>query len=207
MNAIPSIGDHPDRIGGLRAHQDHYVRHITWADIGCERQDGYPCLLDHADLPVPEGIVLGEEAHLTFLEQSGLLKDLRAHHGGGEDAGSRALTIRAAHRYSPIEGDLNREICEAIIGLGSTAVAVVSEGLTRRHLKSIPEVKEAVRDAWLSPEGLKRQGEAASSGEEIPTWSVTILVEGGRGRPPSCSPVEPSTWGRGGLGGAQDGSR
>jgi hypothetical protein len=56
---------------------------------------------------------------------------------------------------------------------------VVSEGLIRRHLKSIPEVKDAIREAWLFLEGLGRQMEAASRGEAMPTWPVFVLVEGG----------------------------
>jgi hypothetical protein len=39
-------------------------------------------------------------------------------------------------------------------------------------------VKDAIREAWLSVEGLRHQMEAASRGEKLPTWSVSILVEG-----------------------------
>ena len=70
-----------------------------------------------------------------------------------------------------------RQICEVLIGLGTPSVAVVSEGLIERHLKSIPEVKDAIREAWLSLGGLKRQVEAASRGEAIPVWPVSILAE------------------------------
>ena len=56
-------------------------------------------------------------------------------------------------------------------------MAVVSEELTKRHLKSIPEVKDAIKEAWLSLEGLKDQLEAASRGEEFPTWPILILAE------------------------------
>jgi hypothetical protein len=42
---------------------------------------------------------------------------------------------------------------------------------------SIPEVKDAIREAWLTPEGLRRQLEAAFRGEEVPTWPVVIFAE------------------------------
>jgi len=76
-----------------------------------------------------------------------------------------------------IREELDRAICDALIGLGSHSVAVVSESLITRHLKSIPEVKNAVKKAWLSLEGLKDQLEAVSHGEEIPTWPVFIVAE------------------------------
>ena len=44
---------------------------------------------------------------------------------------------------------------------------------------SIPEVKDAIKKAWLSVRGLERQLEAASRGLEIPTWPVLILAEEG----------------------------
>jgi hypothetical protein len=40
-------------------------------------------------------------------------------------------------------------------------------------------VKDAIREAWLSLEGLGRQMGAASRGEAMPTWPVFVLVEGG----------------------------
>ena len=78
-----------------------------------------------------------------------------------------------------IEGELNRAICDALIGLGSPSVTVASEGSATRHLKSIPEVKDAIKKAWLSVKGLGRQLEAASRGLEIPTWPILILAEEG----------------------------
>jgi hypothetical protein len=52
-----------------------------------------------------------------------------------------------------------------------------SSGCIRRGLGSIPEVKDAIREAWLTPEGLRRQLEAAFRGEEVPTWPVVIFAE------------------------------
>lgn len=137
-------------------------------------------LLLKAGLPLAEGMIFGEEAHREFMEQSGLSKDLRAPNPGtgDEDAHSRALRIRLLHGASSIKDDLNKEILEALIELGSPRVIVVSEGLIKRGLGSIPEVKHAVRDAWLSLEGLKGQVQAAFRGEEVPTWPVLILAEG-----------------------------
>lgn len=126
-------------------------------------------LLVHAGLLVPKGMVLNKEAHREFLEQNGLLEDLQTHPEGGEDPALRILRICLSCRSSVIKGELNRAICDSLIGLGSPSVTVVSE--------SIPEVKNAVKKAWLSLEGLKDQREAVSYGEEIPTWPVLILAE------------------------------
>jgi len=113
------------------------------------------------------------------MEQSGLSEDLRAPTPSSEDedAGSKALHIRLSHRQSPIKGELSQEIIDALIEIGAPWVIVISEGLIRRGLGSIPEVKDAIREAWLSPEGLRRQLEAAFRGEEVPTWPVVILAE------------------------------
>jgi hypothetical protein len=136
-------------------------------------------LLAHAGLLVPKGMVLSKEAHREFLEHSGLLEDLRVHADDGEDPAPRVLRICLSHRSSMIEGELNRAICDALIGLGSPSVTVASEESTTRHLKSIPEVKDAIKKAWLSVKGLERQFEAASRGLEIPTWPILILAEEG----------------------------
>ena len=119
------------------------------------------------------------EAHREFMDQSGLSEELRAGSLSDEDAHAKVTRLRLAHLSSSIEGELNRQICEALIGFGAPSVTVVSEGLIERHLKSIPEVKDAIIEAWLSLEGLRRQVEAASRGEEVPTWPVSILAEGG----------------------------
>ena len=65
------------------------------------------------------------------------------------------------------------------MAVGGPSVAVVSEGLIHRRLESIPEVKDAIREAWLSVEGLRRQMEAAFRGGAMPTWPVFVLVESG----------------------------
>jgi len=136
-------------------------------------------LLVDAGLSLAEGAILGEEAHREFMEQSGLWKDLRVPTpgSGDEDAGSKALRIRLSHRSSPIKGELSQEIFDGLIEIGAPWVIVISKGLIRRGLGSIPEVKDAIREAWLSPEGLRRQLEAAFRGEEVSTWPVVILAE------------------------------
>jgi hypothetical protein len=134
-----------------------------------------------AGLPSAECVAVSERAHREFMDQSGLGENLRSGAPGNGDEGPSPATLqgtRLRHLRSPIEGELNRQICEALIGLGAPQVAVVSEGLIRRHLKSIPEVKDAIREAWLFLEGLRHQMEAASRGEAMPTWPVFVLSEG-----------------------------
>jgi hypothetical protein len=189
MDAVPSIpfaSGHPNGRSRSGASANAYVRHLSPAEVGCGRQEDayHPCPFEmfvRAGLPLAECVMLGEEAHREFMDQSGLIVDLLApaYLGGGTGAGagSRALRIRLSHLSNQIEGELNRQICVALIRLHTPSVAVVSEWLIERRLKSIPEVKEAIREAWLYPEGLSRQVEAASRGEVIPTWPVSILVE------------------------------
>jgi hypothetical protein len=190
MDATPSIGDHSNGRSRSRRLRSAYVRRLSLAEVGCWRHEvvhppsSFCCPFEaftKAGLPLAECLLIGEEAHREFLYQSGLLGALRttAHAEEGEDADSRSMSLRLSHRQSPIEGELNQQICEALIVLGAPSVVMVSEDLTKRHLRSIPKVKDAIREAWLSPEGLRRQVEAASSGQEIPTWLVFILVNGG----------------------------
>ena len=61
--------------------------------------------------------------------------------------------------------------------LGAPSVAVISEEVRKGNLKSIPEVKDAIREAWLSERGLGRQISAARATREIPTWPVLIQRE------------------------------
>jgi hypothetical protein len=116
------------------------------------------------------------------MDQSGFGEYLRrgALETEGQDAARAALLrVRLEYLSSPMEGELNGQLCEALMGLGTPSVAVVSEGSIRRRLKSIPEVKDAIRETWLFLEGLRHQMEAASRGEPVPTWPVFVLVEDG----------------------------
>jgi hypothetical protein len=152
--------------------------------VACENEDETGRilrLLVEAGPPFGEVAILGDEAHREFVERSGLREDLRAYAPGGEDAGDGSRRVRILHRSSPIKGELHWEILETLIELGAPWVKVVSEGLTRRGLGSIPEVEDAIREAWLLPEGLRLQREAISRGEEMPTWPVLLLAEGAKG--------------------------
>jgi len=191
MEAIPGIplirmhqdgrnrSEHSRTLSGSRERR--YVRRLKEESVHKARDDYLRALnlLVDAGLPLAEGAILGEEAHREFMEQSGLSRDLQAPTSGSgdEDAASKALRIRFSHRPSPIEGEINQEIFDALIEMGSPWITVVSEGLIRRGLGSIPEVKDAIREAWLTPEGLRRQLEAAFRGEEVTTWPVVISAE------------------------------
>ena len=163
------------------SRERRYVLRLNEESVHQGRDDSVRALnlLIEADLPLGEGAILGEAAHREFMELSNLWKDLPAPtpDSGDEDAGSKALRLRVSHRQRPIEGELEQEIVDALIEIGAPWVTVVSEGLRRSGLGSIPEVKDAIREAWLSPEGLRRQLEAAFRGEEMPTWPVVILAE------------------------------
>jgi hypothetical protein len=133
-------------------------------------------LLADAGLLVHEGLVLTRRAHEEFLRTSGVLRDIETA-AWREDARRQAAEIRSRHTSYPIEGGLNRAICEALIGLNARVVVVLSEDLEKGSLRSIPEVKDAVRDAWLSLRGLERQVEAAARGEDLPTWPLLVYSQ------------------------------
>ena len=160
------------------ASRGAFVRRL--GEAGCGRDSGRVGTLDllaRAGFPVPEGVVLTRRAHEEFLWTSGILPDILAAAREGGDVRRRAAEIRAAHAASPVEGELNRAICEALIGLNAKAVVVLSEDLKKSGLMSIPEVRDAVRDVWLSLRGLERQVEAAARGESLPTWPVLVQRE------------------------------
>jgi hypothetical protein len=190
MPNMPLFGSRLDGRGRSGAPPTFpYVGRLGAAEVGCGRGEGDkpPCPFEmfvRAGLPLAECVVVSERAHQEFMEQSGLGENLRARisrGGGGEGSLGPAalLDVRLGHLSTLIEGELNRQICETLIGLGAPSVAVVPGRSNQRYLKSIPEVKDAIREAWLHLEGLRRQMEAASRGEAMPTWSVYVLVEGG----------------------------
>jgi hypothetical protein len=147
-------------------------------------------LLGSAGLLVPEGLLLTRRAHEEFLRTSGAMLGIEAATQRGEDARWQAAKIRLRHASYRVEGGLNQAICETLIGLNARVVVVLSEDLEKGGLRSIPEVKDAVRDAWLSLHGLERQAEAAARGEDLPTWPLLVQRE--------CSPaqwvVQPRQW-------------
>jgi hypothetical protein len=156
-----------------------YVRRLGVSGYGRESgRVGELDILARAGLPIPEGVLLTRQAHHEFLVAGGLLQAIRGLARGGQvDHYQRALRMQFGYRSSPIEGKLNRAICNALIELGAPVVVVLSEDLAKSSLKSIPEVQDAIREAWLSLEGLKRQIEAAAHGEEPPRWPVLIQRE------------------------------
>ena len=145
-----------------------------WQDNG---RVGILDLLADADLLVHEGLVLTRRAHEEFLRTSGVLLDIRAATQRGVDARRQAEEIQSRHTSYPVEGGLNRAICEALIGLNARAVIVLSADFAKGGLRCIPEVKDAVRDAWLSLRGLERQVEAAARGEDLPTWPLLVYSQ------------------------------
>jgi hypothetical protein len=162
---------------GISVAEGGFVRRLGEAGYG--RDDARVRALDvlaRAGLPVPDGVVLTRRAHEEFLLTNGIVQDIRAARGG-EDARGRAAGIRHEHASKPVEGELNWAICEALIGLHAEAVVTMSEDLEKGSLRTIPEVRDAVRDAWLSLRGLERQVEAVGRGEPLPTWPVLIQRE------------------------------
>jgi hypothetical protein len=146
-------------------------------EAGCGWESGRVGLLNllaRAGLPVPEGVVLTRWAHEEFLRTSGILRDISA---AGRGAAWRVAEIRSKHASCPVEGELNQAICEVLIGLSAKTAVVLSGDLEEGGLSSIPEVRDAIRDAWLSPRGLKRQIAAVVRGEDLPTWPVLIQRE------------------------------
>jgi hypothetical protein len=131
-------------------------------------------LLARAGLPVPEGAVLTHRAHEEFLRASGILRDIRAAAGS---TARRVAEMRSRYASCPVKGELNQVICEVLIELNAKTAVVLSGDLERVTLSSIPEVRDAVREAWLSPPGLQRQIAAVARGEELPTWPVLVQRE------------------------------
>ena len=162
----------------IGAWRDALVRCL--GEAGCGRDSGCMGTLDllaRAGLPVPEGMILTRQAHEEFLRASRIRRDILAAAQEAGDVRRRAAEVRVAYASSPVEGELNRAICEALIGLGAKTVVVLSEDFEKGGLMSIPEVRDAVRDAWLSLHGLERLIEAVAHGESLPTWPVLIQRE------------------------------
>ena len=160
-----------------------YVRRL--GEVQCTREDGRVGTLDllvQAGLPVPEGVVLKREAHRCFLESSGLAGRIRssAHsnriHG---TARQQALYLRRSYQEYPLEESLSRSIRGALLDLGAQTVTVCTHERSERGLGTIPAVFGAIRRAWLSTNGLKRQIEAVSRNEELPMWPILIQREVG----------------------------
>ena len=171
---------------GRRAMNAVLVQRLGEAGYGEEAgRIGFLNLVAGSGASVPEGVVLTHEFHRRFLDTGGLAQAIRDSVGASGDIRRRIRALRRKYGRVPIEGELNRLICDAIIGLGARTVVVISEDVTRSGLRTIPEAREAVRKAWLSVGGLKRQIEAAERGEEIPYVA---------GPDPAGSPLRTSRW-------------
>lgn len=123
--------------------------------------------------------MITREAHEELLRASSLGRYiLRAASSAGE-AGARqwAISLRSSHERAPLGDTLKSTVCEALIELRARSVRVTSEYGGQGGLHSIPEILDAVRSAWLSPEGLQRQIRASAAGKEMPTWPVLVQRE------------------------------
>jgi hypothetical protein len=158
--------------------EGEFVRRLGDAGYGrINGRVGIRDLLACAGLLGHEGLVLTRRAHEEFLQTSGALRDIETAAWRGEDARRQAAEIRSRHTLYPIEGGLNQAICEALIGLNARTVIVFYADFVKGGLRSIPEVKDAVRDAWLSLRGLERQLDAAAQGEDPPTWPLLVYPQ------------------------------
>ena len=158
--------------------EGEFVRRLGDAGYGrINGRVGIWDLLACAGLLGHEGLVLTRRAHEEFVRTSGVLRDIRAVTKRGENARQRAEVIRSRHVSYAVEGVLNRAICKALIELNARAVIVLSADFAKGDLRSIPEVKDAIRDAWLTLGGLERQVDAAAQGEVPPTWPLLVYPQ------------------------------
>jgi phosphoenolpyruvate synthase/pyruvate phosphate dikinase len=89
--------------------------------------------LARAGLPVPDGVVLTEEAHEVFLEASGVVEGVKAAAWREENPKQKASEIRSRYGSVSMEAELKREICQALIGLGAPVVTVCLKITTRNE--------------------------------------------------------------------------
>jgi hypothetical protein len=133
--------------------------------------------LARAGLLVPVGVVLTEEAHEHFLKASGVLEHLKVAARSEEDPKQQVSEIRSHYRSVRMQEELNREICRGLIARLQPELQALSEDYEKQGLNAIPDVVDAVREAWLCADGLKWQIENVAAGEEIPTWPVLVQRE------------------------------
>ena len=164
--------------GGLRVWKGGLIRRL--GEAGCGRDDGRVGTLDllaRAGLPLSAGVVLTRRAHQMFLWTSGALWEIQTAASRAENPGGTKIEARFRDASIFPEGQLNRAICEALIGLNAESVVVLSEDFERHALRSIPEVRDAVQEAWLSSGGLESQLVAAARHEDLPTWPLLVQRE------------------------------
>jgi hypothetical protein len=161
--------------GNLGVAKSEFTRCLGEAGYGRESgRVGVLNLLARAGLPLPEGTVLTHRAHEEFLRVSGILREIEA---AAWEAVRQVAEIRRKYASSQVEGELNQAICEVLIELNAKTAVVRSGDLEKGGLSSIPEVRDAVREAWFSPYGLERQIAAIARGGDLPTWPVLVQRE------------------------------
>jgi hypothetical protein len=84
--------------------------------------------LARAGLPLPDGVVLTEEADEALLEASGVLEGLRVVAWREEDPRQRASELRLRYGSTLVVAELNQEICQMLIGLGAPVMVLLSDG-------------------------------------------------------------------------------
>ena len=155
-----------------------YVQRLSGARWN--REVGWTGILDlliRAELSASEGVILNQEAHLRFLESSGLAEDIVSSAHLGKTIHQQASRLRRRYRLHELESELSQAIRGAVLDLGARTVAVHSHERSVGGLGTIPDVLSAVRRAWLSPAGLKCQLAAVADGDPIPTWTILIQRE------------------------------
>ncbi len=162
----------------LQNVSDALVQSLGEADCGAEdARIGFLNLMAGSGDSVPEGRVLTRELHRRFLETSGLARVIRSSTIASEDTRRRVRELQRDLRERPLDADINRVVCNAILALNARTVIVISEGVSYSGLGSIPQAREAVVKAWLSADGLKQHIQAARNGEQLPTWAVLVQRE------------------------------
>lgn len=159
----------------MRRERYEFVRPLEEVLYGAEGSYGEILeLLARSGLGVQGGVVLTQAFHERFLDATGLSRAILHSSNTPGDVQRRVLVLQREYGRLPMEEELNRMLCDALVEIGSRTVAVVSESVLRYGLRTIPETRDAVRRGWLSTDGLRRQIEAAARGEQIPTWPVLI---------------------------------
>lgn len=174
----PTSNDPGSDEANLRSVSGTFVQRLGEADCGAEdARIGFLNLMANSGDSVPDGRVLTHELHLRFLETSGIARVVRASTTASGDIRRRVRELQRDFRENPLNTDINRVVCDAVLALNARTVVVISEDVSYSGLGSIPQAQEAVVKAWLSVDGLKRQIRAAGSGEQLPTWAVLVQRE------------------------------
>ncbi len=161
-----------------RSVNDLLVQRLGEADCGAEdARIGFLNLMASSGDSVPQGRVLTHELHRRFLETSGVARIVRASAMASAGMRRRVRELQREFRKNPLDTEVNRVVCDAVLALNARTVVVISEDVSYSGLGSIPQAREAVVKSWLSVDGLRRQIRAAESGKQLPTWVVLVQRE------------------------------